>query len=333
MVLTGNLLTRLIREKLKRNDFMNSRRNIVITIAAFLFICQAVSAVDDPVTTLEKRIDSIFVIASSAELKYRDMVEPAKDSIAAIGAAAVPRLVELFKSHTAREKRSVENILKKIGFAAMPYLRKSLLLDDYRQVSRINYTIGEMKDSSAVTDLIHIASHEHWQVRSSCASALGKIGDKAADVTITIMLSGSVETVRKSAAVAAGRLLVETAIDQLVHMLGDDYYGPRMCAADALVKIGHKSIKPIIDSLDSENSMVGDLGCSTLGNIGGNVAAIGVGSQMQSKDVARRVLAVKAVFQSNSSLACGLVELLKETETDPIVLFYIDKTLAKYASR
>ncbi|MCP4706549.1 MAG: HEAT repeat domain-containing protein, partial [candidate division Zixibacteria bacterium] len=216
---------------------------------------------------------------------------------------------------------------------AVPYLRKSLLLDDYRQVSRVCYVLGEIKDSSAVTDMINISSHARWQIRSSCAGALGKIGDKLADEAITILLSDSVETVRKSAAVAAGKLLVETAIEKLVHMLGDGFYGPRMCAAEALVKIGHNSIKPIIDSLDSGNIMVGDLGCSTLGNIGGNLAAIGVGLQLKSEDPARRVLAVKAVLRSNSSLACGLVELLKETETDPVVLFYINKTIDKYASR
>jgi len=36
---------------------------------------------------------------------------------------------------------------------------------------------------------------------------------------------------------------------------------------------------------------------------------------------------------SDSPLACGLVEILKETETDSLVLFYIDKTMKKYASR
>jgi len=310
-----------------------SNKIIISTFLIILIFCQVVSAVDEAVTPLEKRIDSIFVIASSAELKYRDMVEPAKDSIAAIGADAVPRLVELFKSHTAREKRSVENILKKIGREAVPVLRKSLLLDDYRQVSRVCYTLGDIKDSSAVADLINISSHERWQVRSSCAGALGKIGDKSADATITLMLTDSVETVRKSAAVAVGKLIVETAIEKLVHMLGDNFYGPRMCAGEALVKIGHKSIKPIIDSLNSENSMVGDLGCTILGNIGGNLAAIGVGAQLKAESPARRVLAVKAIWQSNSSLACGLVELLKETESDPVALFYIEKTLEKYASR
>ncbi|MCP4705205.1 MAG: hypothetical protein GY865_11385, partial [candidate division Zixibacteria bacterium] len=118
------------------------RKTIIVTAVIILF-GQNLFAVSDAVTTLEKRIDSIFVIASSAELKYRDMVEPAKDSIAAIGVEAVPRLVELYKSNTAREKRSVENILKKIGRDAVPYLRKSLLLDDYRQVSRVCYVLGE----------------------------------------------------------------------------------------------------------------------------------------------------------------------------------------------
>lgn len=315
---------------------MPKRKAIHITFVSFMIFiifCRIAPAVDKATTPLEKRIDSIFVIASSAELKYREMVEPAKDSIAAIGVEAVPRLVELYKSNTSRERRSVENILKKIGRDAVPYLRKSLLLDDFRQVSRICYVLGEIKDSSAVAELIDIISHERWQVRSSCAGALGKIGDKLADETITALLSDSVETVRKSAAVAAGRLLVDTAIEKLVHMLGDDFYGPRMCAAEALVVIGKKSIKPIVDSLDSENSMVGDLGCSTLGNIGGDLAAIGAARQLKSESAARRVLAVKAILQSNSSLVCGLVEQLKETETDPVVLFYIDKTLEKYASR
>ena len=45
-------------------------------------------------TELKRKVDSLFVIASSGEVKYRDMVEPAKDSIAAIGADAVPILVD-----------------------------------------------------------------------------------------------------------------------------------------------------------------------------------------------------------------------------------------------
>ncbi len=286
-----------------------------------------------PATPFESKIDSIFVIASSAELKYRSMVEPAMDSIAAMGADAVPRLVELYKSNTAREQRAVDQILEKIGPEAVPYLRQSLMFDDFRQVSRISYALGEIKDTSAVIDLINVATHNNWQVRSGSAGALGKIGDGRANEIITALLSDSVETVRKSAAVAAGQLRSEMAIEKLVHMLGDDFYGPRMCASEALVQMEEKALKTIVDSLNSENSMVGDLGCITLGRMGGEAAAFGVAEQLESNLPIRRVMAVEAIYLSDSPLACGLVEILKETETDSLVLFYIDKTMKKYASR
>ncbi|MGD8605242.1 MAG: hypothetical protein PVF49_11795, partial [Anaerolineales bacterium] len=41
---------------------------------------------------LEKKLDSLFIIASSGEVRYRDMNEPAMDSIAAYGVDAVPFL-------------------------------------------------------------------------------------------------------------------------------------------------------------------------------------------------------------------------------------------------
>lgn len=286
----------------------------------------------ESVTALDKKIDSIFVIASSAELKYRDLVEPAKDSIAAFGVEAVPRLVELYKSNTARERHSVDDILKKIGSQAVPYMRQSLLLDDYWQVSRICYSLGEIGDTSAVEDLINAALHKRWQVRANCASALGKIKDNRANEIIVHLISDSIETVRKSAAVAAGNLHIVEAIGKLVSMLGDQFYGPRMTASEALIKMGDRSIEPIVDSLSSKNEMVGDLGCITLGRIGGE-AVFGVADQLNSKDPMRRALAVEAIYLSDSPLACGLVELLNETENDELVHFYIEKTLEKYASR
>jgi HEAT repeat protein len=310
------------------------KETIIIISVFFVLLGQSLNAeVAAPSTLFEKRIDSIFVIASSAELKYRSMVEPAKDSIAAMGADAVPRLVELYKSNTAREQRAVDDIMEKIGTEAVPYLRRSLTFDDFRQVSRVCYVLGEIGDSSAVVDLIDVTIHKNWQVRSGSAGALGKICDGRASEIISGLLSDSVETVRKSAAVAAGQLQTEMAVEKLVHLLGDDHYGPRMCASEALVQMGDRAVKTIIDSLDSENSMVGDLGCITLGRMGDEAAVFGVADQLKSDMPIRRVMAVEAIFLSGSSLACGLVEILKETETDSLVLFYIDKTMKKYASR
>ena len=44
--------------------------------------------------SLQEKVDSLFVIASTGEIRYKDMVQPAKDSLVAIGADAVPILAK-----------------------------------------------------------------------------------------------------------------------------------------------------------------------------------------------------------------------------------------------
>ncbi len=303
-----------------------------LVFAAVIFMAASVSAVEPPPRNeLEKRIDSLFVIASSGELKYIDLVQPAVDSIAAIGAPAVPRLVEKYTTKSARERLAINQILVKIGSDGVPYLTRSQHLDNPEQVSRISGTLGEIKDKMAVPELIKTAFHENWWVRSACAGAFGQIGDSAANDAVLALLVDTVETVRKSAAVSAGQLLIEASIPLLIHMLGDQFYGARLSAAEALTKFGDRAVKPLVDSLNSANELVGNLGCSILGQIGGDMVAVAVAGQLEHSSPIRRALAVEAIYNSNSSLACGLVELMSETETDPTVKFYIARTLNKYA--
>jgi HEAT repeat protein len=306
----------------------------VFTAVIFLIVTgRAVWADDLPPSEIEARVDSLFVIASAGELRYRDKVEPAIDSIAAMGAVAVPRLIEKYTTQDARERLTINNILVKIGAAAVPFLVASLSLEDPEQVSRICYSLGEIKDSGAVSGIIGVASHKDWRVRSNAASALGQIGDNRARKTVMLLLQDSDEMVRKSAAVSSGLLTMDEAIPYLVHMLGDDFYGARLCASESLVKYGPKAIPFIADSLDSENEVVGNLGCTTLGLIGGDPAAAAIAPQLKSDRYTRRALAVEAVLLSNSSLACGEVEILLPGEKHPVVVFLIHKVMDKYASR
>lgn len=304
--------------------------NLTVLILAPL---QFLLADTSPSSIIDKKVDSLFVIASSGELKYRDMVEPAIDSIAAMKAAAVPKLVEKYNTKIARERFTINKIFVKIGKDAGPHLIKSLVLDDPVQVSRICYTLGEIKDSAAVDGLIGVAFNSDWRVRSNAGAALGKIGDSKSNEVIMKLLADSIETVRKSAAVSAGKLFIDNAIPSLVHMLGDSFYGARLCASEALIIFGQKALGSIADSLDSKNAMLGNLGCTTLGKIGGDSAAAIAVTQLNSDSAVRRTLAVEAILVSNSSTACGSVELMKETEEDPTVLFYIEKVLEKYDSR
>ncbi|UCD93469.1 MAG: HEAT repeat domain-containing protein [Candidatus Zixiibacteriota bacterium] len=309
------------------------KSEIIYGFLLVVILSGALPAEPPPSSETDRKVDSLFVIASSGELRFRDMVEPAIDSIAAMGKSAVPRLIEKYDTKDARERLTINNILVKIGKDAVPLLLKSLDDENAEKVSRICYTLGDIKDSSAVDELMRVAFHTDWRVRSSSCGALGKIGDGKAGATVVKSLADTVETVRKSAAVASGRLSAEDAIPVLVHMLGDSFYGARMCASEALIKFGGKALPAIADSLGSENAMLGNLGCITLGLIAGDSAAAILTGQLESTSATRRALAVEGIFLSNSSTACGAVELLAKIETDSTVLFYINKVIEKYASR
>ncbi len=309
---------------------MRPRRNPISTIV-FLALLLCISGSVLAQTDINRKVDSLFIIASSGEIKYRDMVAPAIDSLAAMGKQAVPRLIELYGTQVARERHTLNTIFEKIGHDAVPYLIKALDTNDKELLSRLCYTLGNIKDSMAVDAMMSKVKDDDWGVRSNAVAALGQIGSMRAANDIIAALGDSVGTVRKSAAVAAGRIGIRDAAPQLVHMLGDEHYGPRMVAADALLKMPDTAVFVISDSINSSNDLVGNLGITVLGKIGGEAAAYRVGLELQSPSPIRRALAAEALYDANSSLACGFLENLKSTETDSTVIFFMNRALEKYA--
>lgn len=314
-------------------NYLSSVLTMVLLQIICLFTYVDLSAASPPITATEKKVDSLFILASSGELKYRDLVTPAKDSLAAMGKSAVPRLIEKFDTQVARERHAIDEILVKIGAVAVPYLIKTMADADGEKTSRICYTLGNIKDSSAVESLVGVASDSDWRVRSSAVEALGKIKDDRADKAVAGALTDNDAAVRKSAAVACGQLKIAEAIPHLVHMLSDDFYGARMCASETLVGFGETAIGPITDSLNSPDELLGNLGCTTLGMIGGDSAAVILGLQIGSPSPIRRALAVEGIYHSGSHSACGFVEILAQMEKDPMVLFFIKRAIEKYAAR
>lgn len=305
----------------------------VLVVLLILTFSLSALAVEPPATQFEKKVDSLLVIASSGQIKYRDHVQPAKDSLVALGGPAVARLVDHYNTKSARRRHTLTDIVERIGTAGTPYLIEALSGADAEKKSLLCYSLGIVKDTSAVAVLIENSGDPDWRVRSNIATALGEIGDSRAGQTLITMLSDPVEIVRKSAAVSCGKLKQPEMILPLVHLLGDDFYGARLMASQSLVEYGHDAIKPITDSLNSANYRLGNLGCTTLGKIGGDEAGFSVSQQILSNDPIRRALAVEAILHSGSSLACGFVEILAETETDPIVLLYINKVFDRYVER
>lgn len=278
--------------------------------------------------TIKHKVDSLFVIASSGEMKYRDQVQPGIDSIAAMGVDAVPVLVDKFTTNSARERLTIINILKKIGSPAVPYLVESLRRPEWLVVSRVCWALGDIKDSAAVIPLVGACGHSGWQVREKALDALGKIEDAQAEATVLSALTDSVGQVRKAAVVAAGRLGLLNGINNLVHMLGDDFYGARMSAVEVLAGMDSARVRDALaDSLHSDNRLLGNLACHVLGLALTEEAVDLLIAEAESTEDNRRAHAVVALIRGDPGDHWGYHNQLLEKETDRLVRLKIESAI------
>ncbi len=302
--------------------------NVIVKITLlFLFLFLMNNSISAS-SYLDKKIDSLFVISSSGELKYRDRVEPAIEALANLGIDAVPRLIDKFTTRSARERLTIINILKKIGSPAVPDLILALSRPEKLVVLRVCRALGDIKDSSAVKPLINVSGHPSWQVREKAVDALGKINDNQADQTVIAALSDSVGQVRKAAVVASGRLKINEAIEKLIHILADNFYGARMSAIEVLTKLDTtRVIRSIADSLNSANGLTGDLSCQVLGKLNHGDAHDLLIKQAASESASRRAQAAVALILSDPLDNCSVRQSIIDKETDRLVLLKINSAI------
>jgi len=184
--------------------------------------------------TLEEKVDSLFVIAASLDIKYRDRVEPARDSIAALGVEAVPKLIDMLGTRHARKRVALREIFKKIGPPAVPLLNKALAESDSLRQSRVALMLYYLPDSSSVEYLMKVVDEDYYWTRYQAMRALGKIGDRKASKAIMKRLQDKNELVRTVAAAAAGWLKDPELVYPLIKAFNDPYYGVRMAAHESL---------------------------------------------------------------------------------------------------
>jgi len=299
-----------------------------ICLGAFLILAMATPTLTAQ-AELEEKIDLLFVLASSGEIMYRDMVQPAIDSIAALGDEAVPRLIDKFDTKSARERVTIINILKKIGSPAVPDLVRALNRDDGLIVQRVCGALGEIADSGAVDGLVAISGNERWQVRDQAIAALGKIGHPGGSESVSGALTDTIGQVRKSAAVSTGKLHLNESIEHLVHLLGDSFYGARLSAMHSLLKLDTVRVMTALkDSLNSKNDFIGDLGCKILGDIATDEALDVLLGQLNSLDPNRRAHAAIAMIKADPLDNCGYRERFFPREADPLVQLKIKSAIS-----
>jgi HEAT repeat protein len=280
-----------------------------------LLLCMVTPSVASNV--VEQKFDSLFMIASSGEVKFREMVEPAKDSIATMGVEVVPYLISKFTTKSARERWTVIHVLTRIGSPAVPLLVQALKRVDGLVVQRVCWALGDIADSAAVNPLIEVRHHPRWQVRDQAIGALGKIGDHAAASVVLEALLDSIGQVRKAAAVSCGKLAANPGIAKLVHLLADDFYGARLSAEHSLLNLDTAEVvAALIDSIASSHPLLGSLSCRILGQIGSSRCIAVLLVQAQSDNPDRRAHAVLALTVAAGDNGSRVSEFFAEREPD-----------------
>lgn len=297
--------------------------------ALVTFIGIALLLQSSALASVKDQVDSLFVIASSGELKYRELVDPAIDEIAAMGIEAVPVLIDKFVTKSARERLTILKILKKIGSPSVPDLVRALKRSNGLIVQRVCWALGDIADSTAVEPLIMVANHPRWQVRDQAIGALGKIGDNNAAESVILALTDTVGQVRKAAAVSAGKLELNQSIELLVHIMGDSFYGARMSAVHSLLKLDTATVTTVIDdSVLSSNPLVGNLGCYVLGEFATGMALDILYLQCHNPNPERRAHAGVALVKADPEDNCNFVAEDLKDETDRLTLLKIRSVLS-----
>lgn len=302
------------------------KHGLLIILAALpLFVssgyCQNTAGKDE----LKEKADSLFIVANGVSEKYRDQAQPAESTLVAMGEKAVPYLVERLNTQDAREKWTLIRILGKIGPPAVKPLIGQLDNQNKDVVELSIRILGDIKDTTEIPPLIKLLTRDNYNVRSDVCEALGKIGSKSAFQELSLRMEDTVEVVRKSAAVALGRIKDNRTIPYLVKGLSDPHYSVRMTSANSLVDIGEPSVEPILLLLSNSPGEPLYLAIEVLGRLKSKQAVIPLIGKLKDQDWATRAFVVEALKEIGDPRGIRAIAELKKKETHPFVISKIDK--------
>lgn len=174
---------------------------------------------------LSDDVDSLFIQASAAPLKYQNNVEMARTKLAEMGTGILTSLSVYFDTDMPRERLALETILPKMREKDSTRI-DSVLIDELRYGNPAERNLaatvaGKVKAKSTVPYLIEMASDTSWKIRRLAALTLGQIGDTIARPTLIQMLNDPHPYVRARAGYAHGLIGDENALDTARTILVD----------------------------------------------------------------------------------------------------------------
>ncbi|TET66429.1 MAG: HEAT repeat domain-containing protein [Candidatus Zixiibacteriota bacterium] len=287
-------------------------------------------------------LDSLWIRASSGELKYRDLVEPSKQALAEMPEQSVPYLVGKLDTRSAREMHTLVDIFKRIGPAAVESLVEALSSDNHDVVRLACRCLGPIEDKKATPPLLNLFLEEDFRVRSAAVKAVGEIGDTIATEEVIQMLSDSTETVRKSASVALGKIGDRKAIKPLVVALGDKHFSVRYTAVNSLGSLSPEANEELLqelenllqkkqsESLTEEESFHLYFVVQALGELKEKKAVGFLQEMLQvDDDWACRAFAAEALGEIGEITVVSSLEEAREKERNPFALTKIESAIDK----
>ncbi len=299
-------------------------------VCLFCLTAIAASAAQDT----KSEVDRLFRQASSGEIRFQKLVQPSKDSLSAMGDSAAKYLVAKLTTTDAREKLTLVDIFRGMGKTSTPYLVTALSSDNKDQLRTTARCLADVKDTSAIDDLLKVTTHPDFTVRGEAITAIGKSGGgEGTAKLLEPMLKDSVDLVRKCIVYGLGANKSQGSIPVLIAALNDDSYAVRLCAYDALVAFDSAAHEIILSSLaESDSVSQKDLLIRLCGQLGIRSSKAAIGKLLADSSPVTRGWAVWSYSRIGDKSVMSKLQFMLENETDLFVRTQLREAIAFLAN-
>lgn len=209
--------------------------------------------------TLPSSIDSLFVIASASFLRFQSNVEPARKKLGTMGLPALSFAEERMGTLLPRQRLTIEGMVRAI-YATDPdstvaMLNRCLASANLAVVSAASTIISSIKTKGCFKQLSDLLNNADWRRRRLAAYTLGEIRDTSAVNTLRSMLHDQTSYVRARVAFAIGANDQEPLVT-LGQTMSDTLQIVRNSAIEGINRGKRRSVKEITKHLDQITSQV-----------------------------------------------------------------------------
>ena len=197
---------------------------------------------------LASSLDSLFIQASAAPLRFQPNVEPARRAISSRGASALPFLANQMSTSMPRERITLETVLPDI-YAAAPDATRDVLHTQLRSrttaASALASTVLiKVRDTTCIPDLVTLAHDDEWRKRRLAVFAWGELRDTVHAYAFAHLLRDPIAYVRQRAAYAFAKL-PGISFDSIRSALNDEEQTVRNSAVEGLLRGGKRRMSDV----------------------------------------------------------------------------------------